>query len=94
MSDRFPGYQNVISFNSPETILENHKHYLELRNATDEDCWIEMILEIPEHAFDRKRYGYRCTYQVHWKTYKGWKVYMNHTGCFASIPEYEDELSV
>lgn len=89
MKDRqFPGFQNMISASSPDTILRTHETHLLHNQATSADCHLEHLEAIPRHALAYKQ-GYRSTYKIVFATYKGWKVYQNHTGCFAFIPEYE-----
>lgn len=90
--DWWPGYVNMISQQTPDKILQQHNHYLEFREADLSDAWIENMQEITEHNPVPHRQGYRCEYQIHFISYKGWKVYMMHTGCFASIPGYEEAL--
>jgi hypothetical protein len=81
---KYPGYQNLISFDPPETIRKRHEDILNTRNATNDDCRI-VDLE-PTTGFEAKK-GYKSTYQLHWTTAIGWVCYMQHTGCYASLPE-------
>jgi hypothetical protein len=85
-NDFFPGYQNMISHAKVDEITKRHEEHLKFRGATHEDCWLQDLRETDD--FD-KRQGFNSKYQLVWKNYLGWKVYMNHTGCFASIPKYE-----
>lgn len=88
MAAQFPAYQNMISCNEPEAVLIAHKRNLCLRDATNEDCWIVGLEAIPDYSLEYEQ-GFRSRYQLHWKNYVGWKVYMLHTGCFAFDPKYE-----
>lgn len=82
--DKYPGYQNMISFDSPEVISARHADILAFREATDDDCRL-VNLEAAK-GIDKKQ-GFGCTYQLHWTTGKGWQVYMQHTGCYVANPQ-------
>ena len=90
MAAMFPAFQRMISRDDSATILRRHADHLRHYNATDADCHIERLEET--NAFDKSQ-GFQCNYELHWTTYLGWKVYMLHTGCFASDPAFEPSLS-
>lgn len=85
---RWPGYQNMISFDSPEVIRARHAYNLEVYGATEDDC---KLVDLQEACGLVKKQRYGSTFQLHWTTYKGWKVYMYHTGIMAQIPDFETE---
>lgn len=86
----FPGYQNMISHAKAEEIEARHAYNLAHYGATDMDCRVASLRDTD--TFDQSK-GFHCRYQLHWATYLGWKVYMLHTGCFASLPAYESEVA-
>jgi hypothetical protein len=82
--DRFPSVSNLVSYDGdPNEIVKRHQSNLAYFGATAEDC--ELFDLRPAPAWDRAKSHFRLRI----KTYKGWRVYMLHTGCIASIPEYE-----
>lgn len=90
MKDRqFPGYQNMISASNVDTIKRQHEMHMRHNRASHEDCYIEELQDIPTWDLAFKQ-GFRSRYRIIFNNYRGWKVYMNHTGCYAMIPEYED----
>jgi hypothetical protein len=88
---RFPGYQNMISRDSEEVVRTRHEQNLQHYNAGHEDCIIKNMEVCTPNSLEYRQ-GFRCTFQLHFTSYKGWKVYMLNTGCFASIPEYENQF--
>jgi superoxide dismutase len=85
-NDRFPAYQNMVAHMTPDQVRAAHNDYLKYYNANENDCTIVNMTDCD--SFD-KSIGLNCRYQLYWNTYIGWKVYMRHTGCFASDPRYE-----
>lgn len=80
------GIVRMCSYNhTPEDIPDIHQRHLNYYKATSDDCELLNVTASP--PWDAAH----CHYQLHVKTYLGWKVYMLHTGCFASIPEYEEK---
>jgi hypothetical protein len=81
---RFPSYVNMVSYvYSAEQIHSIHEKHLEFYYADSSDC--ELIQVKTPSYFEKAK----CEYTLKINTYRGWKVYNLHTGCFASIPEYE-----
>jgi hypothetical protein len=75
---------NMGSFDDAGTIAKRHAEHMSHFEATEQDC---KLLDLqPAPSWDKLK----CHYKLEFYTYKGWKVYMLHTGCFASIPQYED----
>ncbi len=87
MPAQFPAFQNMVSFREAKDIIEDHKRYLEQIDCPPHECFIaEMEPVWTKHEKNR---GLKTNYQLHWTSYKGWKVYMRHTGCFALDCKYE-----
>lgn len=87
MAKQWPSYVNMCSYDPPEVIRRRHAEHLAYRDATDADC--ELVDLEPAPAWDRS--GIKSHYRLNVYTYRGWKVYMLHTGCFAVIPEFEGD---
>ena len=82
--NRFPSVARMVSYDGDvDAIRKRHAEHLKYYGATDADC--ELINLRPAPHWDKAK----THYQLRISTYLGWKVYMLHTGCFASIPEYE-----
>lgn len=77
----FPGIQFMLSRDTVEVVTRRHQEHLKHYGATNQDCWIEEIAEV---ASWMRGNGYQTEYTLRWNTYKGWRVYMLHTGCFAA----------
>lgn len=82
---RFPSVANMVSYDSDvNAIRKHHEDHLAYFGATStDDCELVDLKPAPE--WDKAK----CHFRLLIKTYKGWRVYMLHTGCIASIPEYE-----
>lgn len=86
-----PSHANMISRDNADTVSKRHSEHLTYYGATSADC--EMMNVSPVPSWDRHFVG-GCRYTLRINTYLGWKVYMLHTGCFASKPEYEASENV
>ena len=86
MKTWIPSYVNMVSRDDSATILRRHADHLRFYNATDADCSITNIE--PTKPWD-KVFPDGTEYRLLINSYLGWKVYMLHTGCYASKPEYE-----
>ncbi len=87
---RWPAYQNMCSFRTKEDILKDHEYNLRLRYCPAEECVLSDWDEYSEEHCKRFPNTPRTHFKITWTSYAGWKTYMLHTGCLASIPEYED----
>jgi hypothetical protein len=89
----YPSYQNMISCQTPQETLQHFNHCLEHYQAELNEVWIESMREITQSSDSVAHHqGFYSHYQIHFTTYKGWKVYMLMTGCFASIPNEEENV--
>lgn len=85
-----PGYVNMCSYSDQATnyrrFVENCLYY----NADSSDITLTNLSEAK--VWEQ---GIKCHYRLTYYTYRGWKVYMLMTGCFASKPSeeaaFEDE---
>ena len=83
---RWPSVAHLVSMDLDEQrIRQEHEHHLKFFNATDADCSIKEIAPCPSWAHGKTHYSLTIN------TYRGWRVYMLHTGCIASIPEFDEK---
>ena len=81
-----PSYVNMGSRDDCDTVRRRHAEHLAYFNATEADC--QLVDLKPSPTWD----GFlRCHFRLNINSYLGWKVSMLHTGCFASLSEWEDE---
>jgi hypothetical protein len=83
---RFPGFQRMISHMRREQVELHYVRCLAYYEVALDECELKEVQDT--NSFDQSK-GFFTKYELHWRTYRGWKVYMLMTGCFASIPEYE-----
>lgn len=88
-----PEFQRMISFDRAEFVEREMDERRRMFSATKEDVEVKNIEAIPEWEQKHMRPAFHSRYEVHWYTYKGWKVYMWCTGCLASDPSYEKEIA-
>ena len=82
-----PSFANMCSMEADvETIRRRHAEHLAYYGATGADC--QLVDLEPAKTWEK---GVKCHWRLNINSYLGWKVYMLHTGCFASNPEYEEE---
>jgi len=82
---KYPGKQFFVSYDAPEVVLKRHQEILEFREAGPEECVI-VNMQAPPAKYDRDK-GFKAEYEVHWTTAKGWQCYMQHSGCYAPLPD-------
>lgn len=81
-----PTFVNMCSVEADcDTIRRRHAEHLAYYGATEADC--ELVDLQPPPAWEK---GVKSHFRLNINSYLGWKVYMLHTGCFASKPEYEE----
>lgn len=89
MELRFPSIVRLCSYDV-DLLNERHAEHLAFYNASNEtDCTLgdSYVTMEPIHGTREFRRVLHYTLTIH--TYLGWKVYMLHTGCFATILQYE-----
>lgn len=88
-----PAFQRMISFDRAEYVEKEMDERRRMFSATTEDIEVKNIEAIPEWEQKHMRPVFHSRYELHWYTYKGWKVYMWCTGCLASDPAYERSVA-
>jgi hypothetical protein len=78
------GYQDMISFDSPDVIRERHKQICEFRECTEQDI---ILFNVEDARGLEKKQGFKTLYNLKWFTAKGWQAYMQHTGIYAIAPQ-------
>ena len=82
-------FSNMASTMNRESVHKHFQSCLSHYNATTADCSMS-------NEEDARPYQapilFHYTLTLH--TYLGWKVYMLITGCFASKPEFEDDIEL
>ena len=84
MKEWTPTYADMVSGDADvETIKARHAYNLKFFGATEADCELTDV-----RACESWQWG-KVKFRLLVRSYIGWRVYMLHTGCIASMPEYE-----
>lgn len=87
---RWPSVARLCSYQHDLAgVKQRHCECLAYYQATEEDCELANLRAAP--SWEK---GVKTHYELIVKSYLGWKVYMLHTGCFASIPEMEGDTNI
>src|SRR5262245_44878606 len=83
-----PAYANMLGGSLRGDIEKQLARNARIIGARADECVIRKMAPVRSWEVAHTQ-GYRTRYQLHWTTYRGWRVYMLQAGRFASDPKLD-----